>query len=43
MDIQILEKGQVVNISEKVPSLKTLYLGLGWDVNNEGGVPSILM
>lgn len=37
MNIEILSKGQKLNIAEKAPSLKNLLVGMGWDVNKSGG------
>jgi len=36
-EITVLEKGTPINISDKVPSLKNLYIGMGWDENKEAG------
>lgn len=36
-DITILEKGSPINIEDKSPNLKNLYVGMGWDVNTSGG------
>lgn len=37
MDITVLKKGEKINIAEKVPALKNLLVGMGWDVNTSGG------
>lgn len=36
-EITVLEKGSPINIEEKSPGLKNLYIGMGWDVNTSGG------
>lgn len=36
-DIHIMQKGAPISIAEKSPGLKKLFVGMGWDVNTQGG------